>query len=192
MPSSGYQTFTFTAGEQPTTAKWSLIPSNDASFNNGNGFNDSILVARHFATNAVPAAGIATSAITLGYAQITTQFATTSGTDVQVTGLTSTVTIPAGSRYIEIVAYTYNIFTTTGGTQYLSIYDGAVGGTRLQVAQYDPTATSKGVPVYMSVVVTPAAGSKTYNVGLSTSSGGQNATIAATATGPAFILVRAI
>lgn len=52
MPSSGYTSFTFTAGEVPTTAKWSLVPSNDASFNNGNGFNDGILAWRHFAANS--------------------------------------------------------------------------------------------------------------------------------------------
>lgn len=53
MPSSGYATISFTAGEQPTTAKWNLVGSNDASFNNGNGFNDGIIVPRHFAANAV-------------------------------------------------------------------------------------------------------------------------------------------
>src|SRR6185312_5595708 len=53
MPSSGYTAISFTAGEQPTTAKWNLVGSNDASFNNGNGFNDNILITRHFATSGL-------------------------------------------------------------------------------------------------------------------------------------------
>lgn len=53
MPSSGYASITFTAGEQPTTAKWNLIGSNDASFNTGTGFNDNILITRHFATSGL-------------------------------------------------------------------------------------------------------------------------------------------
>lgn len=47
MSSSGYTAITFVANEQPTTAKWNLIGSNDASFNNGNGFEDGIIVNRH-------------------------------------------------------------------------------------------------------------------------------------------------
>ena len=53
MASSGYTAFAFTAGEIPTTAQWNLIPYNDASFNNGNGFNDNIIVTRHFATSGL-------------------------------------------------------------------------------------------------------------------------------------------
>lgn len=53
MASSGYTVITFVANEQPTTAKWNLIGSNDASFNNGNGFEDGIIVNRHLASGAV-------------------------------------------------------------------------------------------------------------------------------------------
>lgn len=53
MASSGYVADTFVAGEQPTTSKWNELWSNDASFNNGNGFNDNILVSRHFATSGL-------------------------------------------------------------------------------------------------------------------------------------------
>jgi len=50
MSSSGYTLWSVTAGEQPTTAKWNLLGSNDASFNTGLGFNDQILIARHLST----------------------------------------------------------------------------------------------------------------------------------------------
>lgn len=53
MASSGYTAITFVANEQPTTAKWNLIGSNDASFNNGNGFEDGIIINRHMANLAV-------------------------------------------------------------------------------------------------------------------------------------------
>lgn len=53
MPSTGYVADTFVAGEQPTTAKWNELWGNDASFNSGNGFNDSILQTRHFATSGL-------------------------------------------------------------------------------------------------------------------------------------------
>src|SRR4051794_30434480 len=57
------------------------------------------------ATNGVAAANLATSAITLGYTQITSNFVTASTTVVQVTGLTATVTIPSGGRRIKITAF---------------------------------------------------------------------------------------
>lgn len=48
-PSTGYVADTFVAGEQPTTSKWNELWGNDASFNSGNGFNDSIIISRHLA-----------------------------------------------------------------------------------------------------------------------------------------------
>jgi hypothetical protein len=54
MSATGYSIITFTAGEVPTTSQWNLIGSNDAAFNTGNGFNDGILVPRHFALASVP------------------------------------------------------------------------------------------------------------------------------------------
>lgn len=53
MPSSGYTAWSVVADEQPTTAKWNIIGSNMASFNNGNGFEDSIILTRHLNAGAV-------------------------------------------------------------------------------------------------------------------------------------------
>lgn len=50
MPSSGYAAITFVANEQPTTAKWNLIGSNDSSFNLGTGLEDNVILDRHIAT----------------------------------------------------------------------------------------------------------------------------------------------
>lgn len=53
MPSSGYTAWSVIAGEQPTAAKWNQLGSNDASFNNGNGFEDSIILSRHLGAGMV-------------------------------------------------------------------------------------------------------------------------------------------
>jgi len=53
MSSSGYAIWSVVASEMPTTAKWNILGSNDASFNAGLGFNDGILVARHFTSGSI-------------------------------------------------------------------------------------------------------------------------------------------
>lgn len=100
MPSSGYTAITFVANEQPTTAKWNLIGSNDSSFNLGTGLEDGVLIARHFANNAVPGNAIAANAIYLGRTQIqATVNLNTSYADL----ISVTVTVPAGSRGVWLV-----------------------------------------------------------------------------------------
>lgn len=42
-----YSADTFVADEQPTTAKWNKLWSNDASFNDGTGIGDDAIIARH-------------------------------------------------------------------------------------------------------------------------------------------------
>lgn len=143
--------------------------------------------------NTVPANALATNAITLGYAQIT---AAVNGTTLaQVTGLTVTVTIPAGGRKIKITAWTGNLGQSASGDQaIMSVWDGVVGsGTQLTQATFTSGFNGAGFGVATSAVavVTPAAGSKTYNVGIFNNGGG-TATVGAAATSPAFILVEAI
>lgn len=53
MASSGYAAWSVVADEQPTAAKWNILGSNMASFNNGNGFEDDIIINRHIADRAV-------------------------------------------------------------------------------------------------------------------------------------------
>ena len=144
------------------------------------------------AANAITADKLATSAITLGYAQATSTFTTTSATAVQVTSLTASVTIPAGGRKVKITAWCGALYNATAGINaVMSIWDGTVGsGTQLAQCYgvSNAAATSNGT---VMAVVTPAAGAKTYNVGLYRGSGG-TATMEAVATSPMFILVEAI
>lgn len=158
----------------------------------GVGFNAGTLTG--LANNTIAAANLATNAITLGYAQITTTFTTSATSATQVTGLTATVTIPAGGRRIKITALGKDVFTNTGAAAVtLSIWDGTVGsGTQLSASAATLTAASTANFVETIAVVTPAAGSKTYNVGIFTSNSSDAANLEAASTAPAFILVEAI
>ena len=51
-----YSADTFVADEQPTTAKWNKLWSNDASFNDGTGIADAALIARHYSSASIASA----------------------------------------------------------------------------------------------------------------------------------------
>ncbi len=144
-------------------------------------------------TNAISASKLATNAIKLGYTAITSNFSTASTSAVQVTSLTSTVTIPSGGRSVKITAYAPSLYNGTISTNViLTIWDGTVGsGTQLGSAVVSAPAANAQAPVTAMAIVTPSAGSKTYNIGLNASGGG-TANLSASATGPAFILVELI
>lgn len=156
-----------------------------------------IATSKLAADNGITGAMLSTSAICLGYAQITANVTSTSGAGAQLTGLTVTVTIPAGGRKIKITVYSLGLYNSVSASSYgLSLWDGAVvAGTQLQSAQFNnatgaATAYNMTTPATMIAVATPAAGSKTYNVGGFTNSG--TVTVQAGANNPAFILVEAI
>lgn len=140
--------------------------------------------------NGVAASQLATNAITLGYAQITTPTAALNNDDP--VGLSVTVTIPGGGRRVRVSAFTQGIVGSISSNQYgLSIWDGTVGsGTQLANTEATAHANNAVVPSSPVAVVTPAAGSKTYNVGLHTDGG--TGTVEAASTAPCFLLVEAI
>lgn len=144
--------------------------------------------------NSIGATSLSTSAITLGYAQITGNVTLTAPTsDTLITGLTLAVTIPTGGRRVKITAYTPALFSSNpNASTTLSVWDGAVGtGTQLQSFTHSSgTVASDQLTANLIAVVTPSAGSKTYNLGMKTTAG--NAVCVASNTAPAFILVEAI
>lgn len=147
------------------------------------------------ATNAVQGNQLATNAITLGYQPITTNYSTSSTSSSNaVTGLSVTVTIPSGGRRVRITVYAPSMFLTTAGDYaLLSIWDGTVGsGTQLSRAIMGALSANSEIPVTATAIVTPSAGSKTYNVGLCNVTAARNVQINAAATYPAFILVETI
>ena len=130
---------------------------------------------------------------TLGYAQITTNFANGSTVAALVTGLTANVTIPPGARRVKITACASSMFNSGGAaSSVINIWDGPVGtGTIIGGASANPGANIE-VPAVVVAVQTPAAGAKTYNVSLRTSAASTTATLTASSTTPAFLLVEAI
>lgn len=95
MPSSGYTSISFTAGEQPTTAKWNLIGSNDASFNNGNGFNDGIIVNRHLGSAVVAYSNIDTTTLPFQFTGMYPDFYISATTSMTAgNSAVDTVTLP--------------------------------------------------------------------------------------------------
>lgn len=196
---------TVLAGNGTGTSTWTATLTNftfvtptiasfvNANHNHSNTAGGGQLTASAFANNAITAQLLDTAAISLGYAQILSNFSTASTSPVQITGLTSTVTIPAGGRRVKITCYIYEVYNTTATASVLvSLWDGAVGaGTEIATSGYtSATASAVSAGICMAVA-TPSAGSKTYNVGLQTVGGG-TANTAAASTAPSFILVEAI
>jgi hypothetical protein len=180
------------------------VANGAASITNGNiadsrvlatSVQDGSIDAGALATNAVTGDKLATSAITLGYAEITSSF-TQSGTGTtweQATGLSVTVTIPTGGRKVKITAWC-GAMSVNGSNVYafMGIFDGTVsGGTPLAYAQQVSTSSNYNWQAVAMAVVTPSAGSKTYNVGVEASSSDKT-TLQASSSQPAFILVELI
>lgn len=178
-----------------TPATGDILPIHDASAGSTKYITlaDLMTMASSIPNNAITGAMLSTTAITLGYTQITSNVGSlTSATGQLVTGLTATVTIPAGGRRVKITASTYNSVNGAANIIHqLQIWRGTVGsGTQLNAVQERTDANSE--TGYMTVIASevPSAGSVTYNVGFLVGSG--TATVGAAASAPAFILVEAI
>jgi hypothetical protein len=111
----------------------------------------------------------------LGYVEISSNFSTASTTPVQVTGLTLTVTIPAGGAKVEVSVWAIDEYqTSAGATVRTSLWDGTVGsGTMLGISPGTGLAND-GRNVNIRAVRTYSAGSKTFNVGFQTGGGTGN------------------
>lgn len=155
-----YSADTFVADEQPTTAKWNKLWSNDASFNDGTGIG----------TNAIAAASLASNALTIGYAQSTSAFSTSSTSFVDVTGLTTgAITVPAGGRQIEVSIRATAINVSGAGSIWaLGL---AEDGTIIQQWYRNSATSAYNIPLDVSFSKTPTAGSHTYKARLATTAG---------------------
>jgi hypothetical protein len=123
---------------------------------------------------------------TLNYAQITTAFSTaTSGSPVDVTGLSITITSPSASRYIKIHGFCRDIYSndTAGSSMTLSI---AEGSTTLAEFLFTVPASNYGVGVNVFAKFIPTSGSHTYKLQIEQSGSG-TVHVDAGATFPAFI-----
>lgn len=167
MSSSGYTAITFVANEQPTTAKWNLIGSNDASFNNGNGFEDEIIINRHIGLGAVIPKNIDLSSIgVITSSSASSNFSST--TDIQ----SASVVIPTGCTKALIIG-SVRLQTQNGTLQDMQAwvdYDSATAVTKAGI--FTGTASFQGASVAILDRITVSAGTKTFKIRATTSAGG--------------------
>lgn len=149
-------------------------------------------------TGSITGANLATSAIKLGYNEITTSFTTATVGSWVDTGISVAVTVPAGGRDVEIIAYAGQIRTSAvgGSTINLGVLEGAtvLGSTGISSAASGYNYTG----IVVARVAAPSAGSHTYKVSLGQSAAGTAVVQAGTANptfgnfGPAYILVKLV
>lgn len=152
------------------------------------------ITSTQLATNSVTAPKLATNAITLGSASITANISTQATSATQATGLTSTVTVPAGGRGLEITVSGGYLAVGTGSKNiYITLWRGTVGsGTQIGLAQCTQLTANFATPMTLVAIDTPSAGSTTYNVGYATDAGPVTLTWNVSSTSPAILLVKAI
>ena len=90
-----YVAWSVTFGEQPTAAKWNILGTNDASFNDGTGIG----------TSAIDSDNLQTDSHIIAYDEgPATGQSTTSTSDVDVTGVSVTFTTPLSCTKILLRA----------------------------------------------------------------------------------------
>lgn len=142
-----------------------------------------------FNAGAVAAADLATGAIFLGSASIVSSYTGGNGTtgEVDITGLSVTVTVPTTARGVEIQTY-MNVYNNIGTSDMVfRIKEGA--GT-LSVAKLKTHGANEVEYVNLAWTGTASAGAHTYKVTEQANVAGPN--IEATATEPAYIVVKAL
>lgn len=158
---------------------------------------DENVTTSKLADNAVSADKLATSAITLGSVSITSNSTTTSSTAAAPSvPISKAVTIPDGGREV-LVEFTADSIQNTTANKYcqITLWEGTVGsGTQIGRATAQSVGASQSIPCYVRSKpgYTPSAGSKTYNVGLSTAGDTGTATIVAGADFEASLTIRAV
>lgn len=123
----------------------------------------------------------------LGYRQITSTFGTaTSGSMVDVTGLSCPVIVPAG-RKIRITVFGAGMDSSHAAASTMTIA-ARESSTTLLDATVQTAVTQYRLPAHVTGLLTPSAGSHTYLASVQQSGTG-TINLRATSTGPASILV---
>jgi hypothetical protein len=124
---------------------------------------------------------------TLGYAEVTANQTGITGANVPINGLSTTVTVPAGRR-IRVTAYGHAVATgAVPDRLFFKIFE---DGVEKAMAQVTTDSTGLNQNIIVSRVLTPAAGTHTYDARLAIASGA--GTFVADASQVAFILVEDI
>jgi len=154
--------------------------------------NAALLSVASISDNAITGNSLATNAITLGYAENLTQINPGAGANTQydISGLTTTVTVPAGGRRIKVTVQVPVIRTAaTAPIQViLDIREGETILASISVLSSTTNTGSFGIVTYSAI---PTAGSHTYKASCWCSSAGAIYIDGAT-TAPSFILAELI
>lgn len=124
-----YAAWSVVAGEQPTAAKWNILGTNDASFNDGTGIGTGAIVTAALGTASVTASKLATGAAN---AAVATGEATSSNSYVDLATTTDTVTVTIGANGLALVAIYALAYNAVNTGQ--SLYSFAVSGATTQAA----------------------------------------------------------
>lgn len=132
----------------------------------------------------------------LGYRQKISNQTVSTSTTTQITEL-SVPFIAIANRKVRTTVVIPKLVSTVGfDDHHITIWDGAVGGTKLQDKEVAPNVSGNtGVSADAFVVTTPSTtgGLKTYNAGLSNeNSGGSASILTAASTSPAYIMVELV
>jgi len=125
----------------------------------------------------------------LGHTLLCNSFSTAATSPTQISGLSVSVTIPAGGAKVKITIYTmYVLNTTATAANNITLWDGTVGsGTQLTLQGVTTPINSSATPLTAQWVGTVPAGSKTYNAAIHTNTG--TTSFYGAANSPGFILV---
>lgn len=131
---------------------------------------------------------LATSAILLGNTLSTSLSQTFSTSLTDLTGMTTTVTVPSGGRSIEIVAKVTINNATTNDVITVSIRESS---TTLQTYSYNTVSNGRDIDIFFSHFISaPSSGSHTYKLSGQTTTGTGNCTYKGASTAPAMIVVK--
>lgn len=160
-----------------TSTKFNQWWANMQNFHNGTALGDGIIVTRHLGSAAnlkVPGQNLATSAILLGTASITSSVtSSTSGNGASI-GLSVPITVPSGGRSIMAILQAPTAYNnTTNQFADLMIWLNGIGsGTRIGRAVSKMAAGTTDNPSTAIGFATPSAGSHTIAASLGNNGGG--------------------
>ncbi len=114
-----YVAWSVVFGEQPSAAKWNILGTNDASFNNGTGFAAGAIPTAALANASVTANKLATGAVAVSTTGSSTTASTSYGNLADA--VTSSVTTTIGANGLALVLYSsYAANSVAAGGSYLS------------------------------------------------------------------------
>ena len=126
---------------------------------------------------------------TLGYAFRTSNITGLSGGPVDLTDLSVQVSVPAG-RVIRVVGYVHAWSGPAQGDE--ADFSVREGNNRLHNRRMIAATANRAEGGAVQALIRPSAGTHTYKLSFEQISGSSNWTLAASGTGPAYILVEDI